>query len=121
MCRIAMKTGTGGMMARFGEWLPGAIPVGGRTGFSLFTRVSFMAVLAMTASAYADKEKRDYFGDYRVPAGFVYSEATITPFAPPTYEENGKYQETFDLQEEKVQEVEFYDTDRTYEEKVFVP
>jgi hypothetical protein len=38
-----------------------------------------MAVLAMAASAYADKEKRDYFGDYRVSAGFVYSEATITP------------------------------------------
>jgi hypothetical protein len=33
----------------------------------------------MTASAYADKEKRDYFGDYRVPSGFVYTEATITP------------------------------------------
>ncbi|MFN7811971.1 MAG: hypothetical protein ACK5SI_04835, partial [Planctomycetia bacterium] len=38
-----------------------------------------MAALATTASASADNEKRDYFGDYRVPAGFVYSEATITP------------------------------------------
>ena len=67
------------MMARFGEWLPGAIEVGGRTGFSVLTRVALMAVLVMTASAYADNEKRDYFGDYRVPSGFVYSEATITP------------------------------------------
>lgn len=67
------------MMERFGEWLHRAIPICGRAAFSLLTRVSFMAVLAMTASAYADKEKRDYFGDYRVPAGFVYSEATITP------------------------------------------
>jgi hypothetical protein len=33
----------------------------------------------MTASAYAGKDKRDYFGDYRVPAGFVYSETAITP------------------------------------------
>ena len=67
------------MMAHFGEWLPGAMPVGGGIGFSLLTRVGLMAVLVMTASAYADNEKRDYFGDYRVPAGFVYSEATITP------------------------------------------
>ena len=67
------------MMARFGEWLHRAIPICGRTGFSLLTRVSLMVVLVMTASAYADNEKRDYFGDYRVPSGFVYSEATITP------------------------------------------
>jgi hypothetical protein len=33
----------------------------------------------MTASAHANKEDRDYFGDYRVPSGFVYTEATITP------------------------------------------
>jgi hypothetical protein len=33
----------------------------------------------MIAPAYSDEERRDYFGDYRVPAGFVYSEATITP------------------------------------------
>jgi len=51
-----MKTGTGGMMERFGEWLHRAIPICGRAAFSLLTRVSFMAVLAMTASAYADKE-----------------------------------------------------------------
>lgn len=67
------------MMARFGEWLPGAIPLGGRTGCSLLTRAILMVALATTASAYADNQKRDYFGDYRVPAGFVYSEATITP------------------------------------------
>jgi hypothetical protein len=67
------------MMSRFGEWLPGAIEVGGRTGFSVLTRVGLMAVLVMTTSAYANNKKRDYFGDYRVPAGFVYSEATITP------------------------------------------
>ena len=66
-------------MKRFGEWLPGAIPICGRAAFPLLTRVGLMAVLVMTASAYADNEKRDYFGDYRVPAGFVYSEATITP------------------------------------------
>ena len=67
------------MMARFGEWLHRAIPICGRAAFFLLTRVSFMAVVAMTASAHADKEKREYFGDYRVPGGFVYSEATITP------------------------------------------
>ena len=43
------------------------------------------------------------------------------PFAPPTYEEVGKYQDEADPPEEKVQEVEFYDTDRTYEDKEFVP
>jgi len=67
------------MMGRFGEWLHRAIPICGRAAFPLLTRVSLMVALAMTASAYADNEKRDYFGDYRVPAGFVYSEATITP------------------------------------------
>jgi hypothetical protein len=67
------------MMARFSELLPGAIPICGRAGLPLLTRVGLMVVLAMTASASADNEKRDYFGDYRVPAGFVYSEATITP------------------------------------------
>lgn len=67
------------MMARFGEWLPGAIAAGDRAGLPILTHVILMATLAMTASAYADKEKRDYFGDYRVPSGFVYSEATITP------------------------------------------
>lgn len=67
------------MMARFGEWLPGAIAAGDRAGLPILTHVILMATLAMTASAYADKEKRDYFGDYRVPSGFVYTEATITP------------------------------------------
>ena len=67
------------MMARFGEWLPGAIPARGRTGRPLLARVTLVASLAMTASAHANKEDRDYFGDYRVPSGFVYTEATITP------------------------------------------
>ena len=67
------------MMAHFGEWLRGAIAAGDRAGLPILTHVILMATLAMTASAYADKEKRDYFGDYRVPSGFVYSEATITP------------------------------------------
>ncbi|MFM7244484.1 MAG: hypothetical protein ACKO40_09985 [Planctomycetaceae bacterium] len=67
------------MMSRLAERLPGAIPTCGHAVRSLLTRVGLMAVLVMTASAYADNEKRDYFGDYRVPAGFVYSEATITP------------------------------------------
>jgi hypothetical protein len=38
-----------------------------------------LAAVVMIAAAYSDEERRDYFGDYRVPAGFVYSEATITP------------------------------------------
>ena len=67
------------MMSRFSEGLHRTMSIGRRRRLPFLTRVSFMAVLAMTASAYADKEKRDYFGDYRVPAGFVYSEATITP------------------------------------------
>ena len=67
------------MMAHFGEWLRGAIAAGDRAGLPILTHVILMATLAMTAYAYADKEKRDYFGDYRVPSGFVYSEATITP------------------------------------------
>jgi hypothetical protein len=67
------------MMSRFGEWLPGAIPARGRTGRPLLARVTLVASLAMTASAHANKEDRDYFGDYRVPSGFVYTEATITP------------------------------------------
>jgi hypothetical protein len=33
----------------------------------------------MAAPLYADKEHRDHFGNYRIPAGFVYTEATITP------------------------------------------
>jgi len=46
---------------------------------------------------------------------------TPDPFAPPTYEEVGKYEDEADPPEEKVQEVELFDTDRTYEEKEFVP
>jgi hypothetical protein len=67
------------MMARFGERLPGVIAVRGRTERPLLARVTLVASLAMTASAHANKEDRDYFGDYRVPSGFVYTEATITP------------------------------------------
>jgi hypothetical protein len=33
----------------------------------------------MIPPAYSDEERRDYFGDYRLPSGFVYTEATITP------------------------------------------
>ena len=67
------------MMSRFSEGLHRTTSIGRRRRLPLLTRVILMAALATTASAYADNEKRDYFGDYRVPAGFVYSEATITP------------------------------------------
>ena len=67
------------MMAHFGEWLRGAIAMGYRAGLCHLKQVILMATLVMTASACADEEKRDYFGDYRVPSGFVYTEATITP------------------------------------------
>jgi hypothetical protein len=38
-----------------------------------------LAALVMIAPAYSDEERRDYFGDHRLPSGFVYTEATITP------------------------------------------
>lgn len=67
------------MMSRFSKGLNRSMSFGRRRRLPLLTWVILMAALAMTASAYADNDKRDYFGDYRIPAGFVYSEATITP------------------------------------------
>lgn len=59
------------MMSCFSEGLHRTTSIGRRRRLPLLTRVILMAALATTASAYADNEKRDYFGDYRVPAGFT--------------------------------------------------
>jgi hypothetical protein len=67
------------MMSLFGEYVYEAMPVRRRGGLSLLTRVMLLAALAMIPPAYSDEERRDYFGDYRLPSGFVYTEATITP------------------------------------------
>jgi hypothetical protein len=67
------------MMSRFGEYVYESIPVRRRGGLLLLTRAMLLAAVVTIAPAYSDEERRDYFGDYRVPAGFVYSEATITP------------------------------------------
>ncbi len=67
------------MMSRFGEYVYEAMSVRRRGGLPLLTRVMLLAALVMIAPAYSDEERRDYFGDYRVPSGFVYTEATITP------------------------------------------
>ena len=45
------------MMLRFSEGLHRTMSIGRRRRLPLLTWVSFMAVLAMTASAYADNEK----------------------------------------------------------------
>jgi hypothetical protein len=67
------------MMSLFGEYVYEAMPVRRRGGLSLLTRMMLLAALAMIPPAYSDEERRDYFGDYRLPSGFVYTEATITP------------------------------------------
>ena len=67
------------MMSPFGEYLYEAMSIRPRGGLPLLTRVMLLAALVMIAPAYSDEERRDYFGDYRLPSGFVYTEATITP------------------------------------------
>lgn len=67
------------MMSPFGKYLYEAMSIRPRGGLPLLTRVMLLAALVMIAPAYSDEERRDYFGDYRLPSGFVYTEATITP------------------------------------------
>jgi hypothetical protein len=67
------------MMSRFGEYLYEAMSIRRRGRLPPLARVMLLAAVVMIAPAYSDEERRDYFGDYRVPSGFVYTEATITP------------------------------------------
>jgi len=67
------------MMSRFGEYLYEAMSIRRRGRLPPLARVMLLAAVVMIAAAYSDEERRDYFGDYRVPSGFVYTEATITP------------------------------------------
>jgi hypothetical protein len=67
------------MMSRFDEYVYEPMSVRRRAGLPFLTRAMLLAAVFMIAPAYSDEERRDYFGDYRVPAGFVYTDATITP------------------------------------------